>query len=137
MPGGLTRAVRVSIYAVAMSAQSFGPGPVENALEELRTFAVSDYATEDAANTELDHRMRTLRLALAATDEILKRDEEPTPDSIREEMVNIGTEFAFDPLLLKIAAEEARELGETDDAALLERAYQWLAANGPRRTGSV
>ncbi len=107
------------------------PEPVREALDALReiTPAWLDDRPYVEANEEVEERMRTLRLAVAAAASLDERGiEEPTPAEVRAEMRNLALNFVLHPQALLELAQGAREAGDEEDADTLERAYEWHRA---------
>jgi hypothetical protein len=110
--------------------------PLRAALADLRDAprpGWRDARTGDEADAEVAHRMRTLRLAVAAIAALRDRgEEEPTPAQVREEMAQLALQFVFEPAHLLELAEAARDAGEHEDAATLEQAFHWHLALAER-----
>jgi hypothetical protein len=105
--------------------------PVRDALAALRELDPEWRAglPDEEADAEVARRMRDLRLAVAATHELIDQgEEEPTPAQVRDETDRLYDEFMFDPAHLLVLAEGARDDGDHDDANLLEAAYHWHLA---------
>jgi len=106
------------------------PEPVRDALAALReiTPAWCDSRTEAESDREIAHRMRTLRLAVAAVTELAGQgNDAPTPAQVRGVMRDLALSFTFHPDALLELARAARDEGDSENADTLELAYRWHA----------
>jgi hypothetical protein len=111
-----------------MSDEIVEQEPIRAALDAL-TWLTPELAAKPAKpSAQQKHDMRTLRLAVAATGELLGRGEpSPSPARVRAMMSEFAIEFVSDPQDLLEHAEAASAAGDEDRARALRLAYEWMA----------
>lgn len=85
------------------------------------------------ADDKVARRVRDLRLVVAAIYELMQRDEEPTPETIREEMRVLRSgegEFVAPGFAFVMVEQDLREDGYIEDADTLAKAMQWMMLMG-------
>jgi hypothetical protein len=98
--------------------------PLLHALEQLRELEPRMEAGEDMT-AELHPRVAHLWAVVTAIDELRKREEEATPEAIREELVQLDSDggFVFDPSLLQELAAGFASDGDLVNAETCAVAY--------------